>query len=610
MKTFLPIFLLLLSFIVVGQSNQAEYLEAKRQYSLGNYATAQRSFQGLANDPVFKEYASFYYALTALKQGNAKEAYDMWKQIQQKYPSWDQQGEVSYWLGYTAFAQGKHWEGFNHIENLPKPLKESLIVNEFAEMPLEGLEKVYALNPDNLYIGSYLMKAIMRQPYIERDQRLLAELSDKVGVEVAVQEMDLPFVKKERYSIAAVLPFMFDSLGNPQSVIRNSIIFDMYMGMLEAKEDLEQDSIFLDIFPYDTKKKLDKTQEIIDDGHLANADVIVGPLYGGPNQVISNYSQEQKITMVNPLSSNEQIIGDNPYSFLFKPSYAAQGRAAAEYAKKTFTENKLACIYYETKRDSLIADAYMKAIEADSFFIVRFERLLSDNGLQVQRDFTDTYEVRLDTLFSEEQIDSIGLIPGRIVKTRPLRDEDDGSIIKDRDGEDVLEYYENRFTIPEDSIGHFFVATNSNHLANNFISLKEVRIDTIGLMGYESWLDFTLMSFEQLERLKVAMIHPSFVNKEVNMAVIDTLKTELGKEPSEYHLTGYELVMQLGKLFQVHGKYFQRGLMSGEFIPGLLADGMRYGPYNDNQVVPITLLEDLRLKNYNSEKDKDRVDKE
>ena len=604
MKIFLPILLVLFSFIASGQSNQAEYLEAKRQYTLGNYSTAQRSFQGLANDPVFKEYASFYYALTALKLGNTKEAYDMWKQIQQKYPSWDQQGEVSFWLGYTAFEQEKYWEGFNHIENLPKPLKESLIVNEFAEMPLEDLEKVYALNLDNLYVGSYLIKAIMRQPYIDRDQQLLAELSDKVGIEVAVQEMDLPLVKKERYSIAAVLPFMFDSLGNPQSVIRNSIIFDMYMGMLEAREDLEEDSIFLDIFPFDTKKKPDVTQEIVNAGYLENSDVIVGPLYGGPNKVISRYSQEQKITMINPLSSNEQIIGDNPYSFLFKPSYAAQGRAAAEYAKKTFAENKLACIYYETKRDSLIADAYMKAIEADSFFIVRFERLLSDNGLQVQRDFTETFEVRLDTLFSEEQIDSIGLIPGRIVKTRPLRDEKDGSIIKDNEGEDVLEYYENRFTIPEDSIGHFFVATGSNHLANNFISLKEVRIDTIGLIGYDSWLDFTLMSYEQLERLQVALINPGFVDISANTAVIDTLKTELGKEPSKYHLTGYELVMQLGKLIDTHGKYFQRGLMSGQFIPGLLTDGLRYGPYNDNQVVPITLLQDLRLTIQNSEKTK------
>lgn len=596
-KIFISALLLTTSVVLYGQGTQSEYLEAKRQFSMGNYSAAQRSFQGLTEDQDFGAYASFYYALSALKQGDQKTAYDMWKQVQLNFPQWDQQNEVSYWLGYVSFAQKRYWEAFRHIEDLPSDLREALIRNELSDLSLTELEQAYALNQDNQYIGNYLAKAIMKQPYDERDHSMLAELSDKFEILISPEEVNLPLVKKNRYSIAAVLPFMFDSLGNPQSVLRNSIIWDLYQGMLMAQRDLGKEGVYVDIAPYDTKKRSDTTETILEKGFLEVADVIVGPLYGGPNRVISEYSRENEITMINPVSSNDAIIGDNPYSYLFKPSYETQGRLAAEYARENFRDNPFVCIFFETDRDSLVANAYRQTIEKDSFLVLRYERLTSESGLQVQKDMIEQYEVRLDTLFDQEQIDSIGLIPGRYVKTRPLRDEDDGSIIRDANGEEVLEYYENRFTVVEDSIGHIFLASASNLLANNMISLSEVRSDTIEIIGYENWLDFTLLSYEQLERLGVYFISPNYMEKETKefTDLNEDFIFQIGREPGQYHLIGYELIMQVGRLLNEHGKYFQRGLIGGQSIPGLHMKGMKYGSYNDNQIVPITQLKNLRL---------------
>ena len=53
-------------------------------------------------------------------------------------------------------------------------------------------------------------------------------------------------------------------------------------------------------------------------------------------------------------------------------------------------------------------------------------------------------------------MDSIALLPGRLVRTRSLRNEDTGRIIKDGDGEDVIETYEVKFAVAPDSIGHIF----------------------------------------------------------------------------------------------------------------------------------------------------------
>ncbi len=590
----------------MGQTSQSEYLEAKRQFSLGNYRESKLAFQALSDDQVFGEYASFYYALSAMKLKEYKVAEDMLKQIQAKFPDWDKKPEVDFWLTYLAFDQGKLYRAFRQVEQLPETWKNFLIDNSLSKMTLEGLDSAYALNPSNQYIGRYYAKAILELPYDERDQLLLMELSEKFDIQLGSDE-NLPLIMKDEYAVAVVLPFMFESLSTPQTVIRNSIIFELYQGMDMAQKDLKAEGINLNLFPFDTQKKGSVTYDLINDKKLDNADVIIGPLYSGPSKYISQFSKENQITVINPVSSNEEIVGDNPYSYLFKSSYSTQGREAAKFAAKKFTDNKKVLIFYETDRDSLVANAYLQSIERDSFLVVRFERLTNEDAQQIQIDFTEQYEVRLDTMYSQEEMDSIALIPGKIVRTRSLRDEETGRIIKDYDGDDVIETYEVKFTLQPDSIGHIFVATSSNLLANNFISMVEVRSDSIGLIGYEDWLNFSLVSYAQLERLQVDFLSPSFYNVEsanyegIKEAFVETLATE----PNKYHLYGYELVWHLGQLMNQHGKYFQRGLVSGEFKPGYLMEGLKYGPYKDNQVVPITSLKNLKLQNQNTKQEVD-----
>lgn len=581
-----------------AQTSQSEYLEAKRQFSLGNYKESKLAFQSLTDDKVFGEYASFYFALSAMKLNQQKVAEDMLKQIKTKFPNWDKGQEVDFWLTYLSFNQGKLYRAFTQVEQLPETWKGFLIDNFLGKMSLSGLDSAYTLNPNNQYIGSYYAKAILEQPYDERDQLLLMELSEKFDIQMA-SEVSLPLIKKEEYAIAIVLPFMFESLANPQTVIRNSIIFDLYQGMDLAQKELREEGIKLNLFPFDTQKKESVTYDIINDKKLDKADAIIGPLYSGPSKYISQFSRENEITMINPVSSNEAIIGGNPYSYLFKPSYSTQGREAAKFAAQKFTDNKKLFIFYETDRDSIVATAYRETIERDSFNVIRFERLTNEDAQQIQIDFTDQYEVRLDTMYAQAEMDSIALIPGRIVRTRSLRNEETGRIIRDNNGDDVIETYEVKFTVQPDSIGHIFAATSSNLLANNFISMVEVRSDSIGIIGYSDWLNFSLVSYAQLERLQVDFLSPSFYDvgddnfERIRQVVIENL----AEEPSEYHIYGFELIWHLGKMMDKHGKYFQRGLVSGDLSPGFLMQGLKYGPYNDNQVVPITTLNNLELQN-------------
>ena len=101
-----------------------------------------------------------------------------------------------------------------------------------------------------------------------------------------------------------------------------------------------------------------------------------------------------------------------------------------------------------------------------------------------------------------------------------------------------------------------------------------------------------------MERLQIDFLSPSYYDVESDD--YDRIKqafiAKTGQEPSEFHIYGYELIWQLGQMMKEHGKYFQRGWMNGDLKPGYLMEGLRFGPYKDNQLVPITRLEDLELR--------------
>lgn len=585
---------LLLAFVFSnGQANQSEYLEGKRQFSLDNYRDAMGSFQSLTEDPVFGAYASFYYALAAYKQEMPQVATDMWKQVLVKYPKWEETEEVDFWLAKVSFEREEYLDAVKYTEKLPEVVQTQLRKTVRDELDANVLEELYQENSENEALAFLYFQALANLPQEERNHDLLLSLAERFGTELEEVINDFPKVVKESYGVALALPFMFDSLQNATPVIKN-LIFDLYQGMLVAQDSLSKEGISLELYPFDTKKSEAVAKKIIGNESLRNADLIIGPLYGNPINVVYPFAAKNEIPIVNPLSSNASLIRNNKEGFLFQPGYGTQGREAGIYAAKKFTKNKNAIIFYETQRDQIVAEAYREELEKDSFNIVLFEELTKATALQFQADWTRQYESSLDTL-SREAIDSISLMPNRYVRSRPRKDEKTGRVLKDRNGDDRLEYYEMRYTIPQDTIGHIFAATSSNLLSNNIISLSEVRGDSIGIVGYDDWLNFRLVSFNQLERLDVSFISTSYFYPDKSEKIGDLIRARFWTEPSQYHFLGYELIMQIGRLFDENGKHFQRGVLTGKHLEGHLMHGLKYGAFRDNQIVPIVTIEELQI---------------
>lgn len=610
MKNLILVFTLSFWFCgAMAQSDQSEYLEAKRLFGEKRYTSAKGAFGALKDSEVFGAYAQFYYGLCAYHQGDFQQAETSWEQLLQKHPKWEQKMEVVFWLAYGNMGNGEYLRGLRFASLLSEEFmdaeREKALVQQFlSPLAFEELKALHDQFPKSRPLAELVAVRMAGLPFEERDMAYIQYLATRWNFELNDLLMsDLPLVKKDTYNIAVLLPFLFESLDDTRVISQNRLVMDMYQGMTLAEEELAANGFPVSLYPYDTKRKKQVTSSILENESLKAADLIIGPLYSGPNEVVNIFSDTNKINTINPLSSNGEVIGDNPFSFLFKPSYQTLGRKLAEFAATENEDNKNVMIFYEgSARDSTLAGEYRKTIEEKGFKVLFFREITKENS----RGLLDTLVAKYTDYLTKSEADSVSELPGRFVKDRRIRqdelekkwanDEYDLPVSHDDDNNPIV-YYQELFTIKPDSIGHILAATRSNLFANNLISAVETRGDSIKLYGYGDWLDFTMLSFQQLDRLKVAMGHPDYVDDErygheqLREKFIKKFKTN----PSLNHFRGYELVWYTGQMLHTYGKYFQKGLSEGRFNAGRVFEGFKYGVHNDNQIVPVVRFNNAKL---------------
>lgn len=617
-KLILAGLLLLVSFLAVSQREQAEYLEAKRLFDLGRYSSAKAAFSLLVESGTFGAYAGFYYGLSTYYQGDTTVALDMWRQLLLQFPEWDQKQELLFWLAYVNFERGSYDQALNFSSELTKIIMnseiETALVDRFIEpLPIEDMKRLYEQRKDSRVLATILARKLNAVPREERDMVLIDFLVKKWEIELHEMEtIYLPVIKKKSYDIGLFLPFLFESLSNTGVITQNTLVMDMYQGMLLAAEDLNQAGKPVRLLPYDTKRKEEVTRKILEKPEIKNLDLIVGPLYPGPNNAVNEFSLNNLINTINPISSNSEVIDENVLSFLAKPSYETIAIKTAELAIAENQDNKYAMIFYEdNERDSSFAAVYKARIEADSFKVVWYKALDQENSKPTLDALVEQY----DAYLTQDEADLIQLIPGRFVHQRRIRrdemermarEQKNDLISKERkfnlpisydDLENEIVFYEKRYTIKQDSIGHILGATRSNLYANNIIVAVETRNDNTRLYSYGDWLDFTMLSYSQIDRLGIAMPFPDFIDKSNYsfQELEERLHNRYKTNPSINHYRGYELIWYVGNMMHRYGKYFQKGVKGGDYQKGRVFEGFKYETGNDNRVVPIVRFNSAQL---------------
>lgn len=564
------VWLLCSSIAVYGQQNyQQDYLAAKAFFDEGKYNLAREAFKPLItkneNNP-FSTYASFYYAVSAYREEYPALAKDMFLQIKQLYGKWSRIDEVNYWLGQIYLETESYDLAIDVLRSIKsKEIKaDAERLKAFYFSRIEEYEKqfeLYQTYPTEPQLARALAKNIASQPLVNQDHDLLREIIDRFELDPVQFNMitEEQSVFKDEYRVAMLYPFMVRELEPNQRRKFNQFVLDIYLGVQLAVDTLRKQGVELKLYTYDTKRNKAVTQEILEKDELKSMDLIIGPFSSKLNDLVNNFSFVNKINVINPLRTDAEVIGNNPYAFLYHPSNETTGRRTADYVAKN-VENKPGVIFYgESKSDSALAYAYKEKIEKEGFEIIITRRIRKDSTRQI-----------LDLLLVTDK----------------------------KIGEAASDEAKERYQIAPDSIGHIFVASKNDLISTKVLSSVETRGDSIQVIGSANWLELTAIDYEVYRRLDVILYAPVYkVKDSEDYEAFRQAYTRKHKViPSKYAEVGYDLMMMVGTGLQQHGKYFQLGWNEKDLLEGCLTLGHRYKNTNDNNIVPILTFEDQGVK--------------
>lgn len=525
-----------------------EYRKAKKYYTASEYGRAKEAFKELSDlerKDAFTPYALFYYGLAAYHSEEKRLAEKTFLQVNQTFQDWDRREEVLYWLGQLAFEKEDYITALDYLASITQKSFEDSVqkmkwhflrqINNTILL-LELLE----LHPHDRVIAEVLAYQIVQQPVAKQDHVLLEFLVSEF--KLAKQKYDflsnISTKTKNSYNVAVLFPFFVDELSSEEENDSNPFVIALYEGIKIAVEVLKEEGITINLYAYDTKKDSSTTVALLAQDEIKEMDLIIGPLYASTIPLVSSFSKQYQINLFNPLSSNMEVVGDNPFSFLVKSSLETKAKKAAAFTTKSMEDMKVGIVYGTSREDSIRAHTYKQHIERDA---------ANDAVLMLRIEPTEAQWF----LSTFREID------------------DDQS---------------NAYKL--DSLTHIYVASNDELIVANVLSAVEMLNLDVCLIGDEKWLTLKSITFEQLQRLKVLLTACNYIdyNKQPVHEFRVAFHHKFFKYPTYYTYTGYDMMLFLGRMLYKYGVYFQQHwggkLYEGEIFPGFV-----YGKFHDNQHV-------------------------
>jgi predicted negative regulator of RcsB-dependent stress response len=556
-KKFLVCLLMVLTQVVCAQIDYSkQYGNAKALFQAGKYNLAMETFKPLiAYDQKnsYVEYASFYYAMAAYKQGYKAVAKDMLNQIKSLYPNWDKIAEVNFWLARIHFDNHDYFQGLKLLNTIQdKKFEKDIEAIKLSQLSsisdAETLKMMHEEYPKDEVVVRTLAIALAKNISNEEDKKQLEELIDHFKLKKTDFIPEAPkTVFKDRYAVSLLLPFMVTTLEATPGRKRNQLVLDFYEGLKLAIDTLakEKEKIDISLRAYDTERNVEKMKKLLETEELKNTDIIVGPFFQEENKLAQDFSAANRINIIHPFSNNTEITGSNPYAFLFQPAAETLGKKAADYVAGHSRRKNCIVFYGTSKKDSVSAANFIQEATGKGITILLSEKVSNKETKKIT-----------DILATPTEFDEFK--------------------------------YPKEFTLKKDSVHSIFVASDDPLIYTKIVGGVETRGDSVMVIGSENWMDDNAIEYDKYQTLGVVMTSPNYMNlHKPHYKAFDRkfLRTH-GRTATNVARMGYELMLFLGHQLKKNGVYFQDGLSQAGVLPGYLSEGFDYRFGHDNQLIP------------------------
>ena len=371
---------------------------------------------------------------------------------------------------------------------------------------VEELSKVNEIKNNKIKPGQELTIPLKKER-IERVEVRNIPRKDTLKDSLAFQELKV----KEKYKVVMLLPFKIESNGKVLSGMLDEntrlnnvtdIALDFLMGAQMALDSLKNLGLTAEVVVYDTKGDKKVVAGLIEDGSMANADLIIGPFFPDLVDVVSIWCKNNKIELIVPTSVPTKVLMDNPYVTTIVPSDLTLISAMANYMAQNHADDKIFIMKGSSQSDQARVELFKKAFKASlpeefkSKELIVITSLGSSSGRDMAR------KVDLDTA--------------------------------------------NFFVCLSDEVKNVMEFVNTLNAAKNYSSgMKKADIT---LVGTKEWLDMNSLNNYYKNRFNFHFANSSYLNFS-DSTIIDFIKEYRGlyeADPSKYAVHGFDVVLSQG----------------------------------------------------------------
>lgn len=358
------------------------------------------------------------------------------------------------------------------------------------------------------------------------------------------------------YKVALMVPLYLHDLGRlevgkenvAQARKSRALAFvQYYEGFMMAVENLTQnEGLNLDLTVIDVTDNENTAHDAVAQIAGKDLDLIIGPFFSRPFDIVQEYARDKGIIMVNPLSTRESIVDGHDHVVKVKPSVQGQILGVSHLVKNRYSDSNVFIISRENASDSL--------------FLNQLEYQLNK---YVKEDVTVTNEEILDYARHESERLEMG---SRMVSTVTVEGQvystDD---LQSHEGAVVLENPVKRYNY---STGLSSMKSQLSGVRNNLIIAygdnnvfatqvlntlkKEADQNPITLVALPDWTKFEKLLVENLLQMNAIYVTDGFVdyNNDEVKRFVKRFRAKYVCEPQDYAFEGYDL-----------GWYFLNALM-------------------------------------------------
>ena len=145
----------------------------------------------------------------------------------------------------------------------------------------------------------------------------------------------VPGVKKERYQIAMVLPFLSNQFNGASLPNNSDWAVGFYAGAQLALDQLEAEGVKATVVTADTEAQAGTLRGLLTQPVFANADLIIGPYLSNNVKVAADAVRGKQQVLVSPYSANLGLSANNPNYVQVNPSLIVHINAQLNHARAT-----------------------------------------------------------------------------------------------------------------------------------------------------------------------------------------------------------------------------------------------------------------------------------